>query len=82
MPADLQASINNVAAGAVIALILSVNEFILAVFLTAPRAKTLPAALWPESRDKETPLLAAASCLTVLVTVLGLWVASRLLRRS
>jgi putative spermidine/putrescine transport system permease protein len=71
-----------VLAGAVIALILSANEFILAVFLTPPRAKTLPAALWPESRDKETPLLAAASCLTVLVTILGMWLAWRLLRRG
>jgi ABC-type spermidine/putrescine transport system permease subunit II len=70
-----------VLAGAVVALILSANEFILAVFLTTPRTKTLPAALWPESRDKETPLLAAASCLTVLVTVLGLWLAWRLMRR-
>jgi putative spermidine/putrescine transport system permease protein len=71
-----------VIAGAVIALILSANEFILSVFLTTPRTKTLPAALWPESRDKETPLLAAASCLTVLVTLLGLWLASRVWRRS
>jgi ABC-type spermidine/putrescine transport system permease subunit II len=71
-----------VLAGAVVAFILSVNEFTLAVFLTTPRTKTLPAALWPEARDKETPLLAAASCLTVLVSVLALWLAARLLKRG
>jgi putative spermidine/putrescine transport system permease protein len=49
-----------VCAGAVIACVLSVNEFAFAVFLGSPRGRTLPAALWPEARDKDTPLLAAA----------------------
>lgn len=70
-----------VVAGAVIAFILSANEFAFAVFLSTPRVRTLPAALWPEARDKETPLLAAASCLTVLFTLAGMWVVARLLRR-
>lgn len=70
-----------VLAGAVIAFVLSVNEFAFAVFLSTPRARTLPAALWPEARDKETPLLAAASVVTVLFTLAGLGVATRLLRR-
>src|SRR5207249_1520763 len=71
-----------VLAGAVIALILSVNEFTLALFLSTPRVRTLPAALWPEARDKETPLLAAASCLSVLVTLAGLALTAWLLRRT
>lgn len=71
-----------VLAGAVVALILSVNEFILAVFLTTPRSRTIPATLWPEARDKETPLLAAASCITVLATLLGMAIVWRLVRRS
>jgi len=58
--------------GVVLAFILSANEFTLSVFLGTPRARTLPAALWPEARDKETPLLAAASCLSVLVTLAGM----------
>jgi ABC-type spermidine/putrescine transport system permease subunit II len=70
-----------VMAGAVIAFILSANEFAFAVFLSTPRVRTLPAALWPEARDRETPLLAAASVLTVLFTLAGMWVAARLLRR-
>ncbi|MDB5312730.1 MAG: sugB [Gemmataceae bacterium] len=70
-----------VLAGVVIAFILSVNEFVLAVFLSTPRTRTLPAALWPESRDKETPLLAAASCLSVLVALAGMGLSAWLLRR-
>lgn len=68
-------------AACVIALILSVNEFTLAVFLSTPRSRTLPAALWPEARDQETPLLAAASCITTLVTLAALSIAARLFRR-
>jgi ABC-type spermidine/putrescine transport system permease subunit II len=64
------------------ALILSTNEFTLSVFLGTPRMRTLPAALWPEARDKETPLLAAASCLSVLVTILGMAAFSRVVRPS
>jgi putative spermidine/putrescine transport system permease protein len=70
-----------VLAGVAIAFILSVNEFILALFLSTTRVRTLPAALWPMARDKETPLLAAASCLLVVVTLAGMWIAARLLRR-
>lgn len=70
-----------VLAGMVIAFILSVNEFILALFLSTPRVRTLPAALWPAARDKETPLLAAASCVMALVTLLGMWISARLLRQ-
>jgi putative spermidine/putrescine transport system permease protein len=67
--------------GAVVAFLLSANEFVLSLFLTGPRFRTLPAALWPEARYKETPVLAAASCVTVLLTSAGLWLAARLVRR-
>ena len=70
----------SVVAGVVVAFILSVNEFTLALFLSSPRYRTLPAALWPEARYKETPVLAAASGLTVLMTAFGMWACSRLLR--
>jgi ABC-type spermidine/putrescine transport system permease subunit II len=69
-------------AGVVMAAILSVNEFTLALFLSTPGTRTLPAALWPEARDKETPLLAAASCLSVLVTLAGMALVGFLLRRG
>jgi putative spermidine/putrescine transport system permease protein len=70
----------SVLAGAVVAFILSANEFTLSLFLSSPRFRTLPAALWPESRYKESPVLAAASSMTVLVTVAGMWLAHRLVR--
>jgi ABC-type spermidine/putrescine transport system permease subunit II len=66
--------------GAVVALILSVNEFTLSLFLSSPRYRTLPAALWPEARYKDTPVLAAASAITVLTTLAGLVLAAWLLR--
>jgi putative spermidine/putrescine transport system permease protein len=69
-----------VLAGAMVAFILSANEFTLALFLSSPRFRTLPAALWPEARYKETPILAAASCLTVVVTVIGMVLIARLFR--
>ena len=69
-----------VLAGGVMAFILSINEFVLALFLSTPQVQTLPAALWPAARYKETPILAAASCAMVLVTVLGMGIAMRLLR--
>jgi putative spermidine/putrescine transport system permease protein len=72
----------SVLACAMVAFILSANEFTLALFLSSPRFRTLPAALWPEARYKETPILAAASSLTVLVTVIGLWIATRLFWRG
>ena len=67
--------------GAVMAFILSVNEFTLSLFLSSPRFRTLAAALWPEARYKETPILAAASCMTVLLTVAGLALTNWLYRR-
>ena len=68
--------------GGVIAVVLSANEFIVAVFLATPRKRTLPAALWPEARDQETPLLAAAACLTVLATAVGMAVAAAIWRSA
>jgi ABC-type spermidine/putrescine transport system permease subunit II len=61
----------SVLSGAAVAFILSANEFTLSLFLSSPRFRTLPAALWPEARYKETPVLAAASCVTILVTAAG-----------
>jgi ABC-type spermidine/putrescine transport system permease subunit II len=71
----------SVLASAMVAFILSANELTLALFLSSPRFRTLPAALWPEARYKETPILAAASSLTVLMTVVGMGVSARLFWR-
>jgi putative spermidine/putrescine transport system permease protein len=72
----------SVLGGAVVAFILSANEFTLSLFLSSPRFRTLPAALWPEARYKETPVLAAASCVSILVTVTGMVLAIWLFRMA
>jgi putative spermidine/putrescine transport system permease protein len=59
-------------AGGVCGFILSVNEFTLALFLGSPRFRTLPAALWPEARYQETPIVAVASSVTALLTISGM----------
>jgi len=59
-------------AAVVCAFILSVNEFTLALFLGSPRFRTLPAALWPEARYQETPIVAVASSLIALVVLVGI----------
>jgi ABC-type spermidine/putrescine transport system permease subunit II len=66
----------SIAAGSVIAILISINEFALSLFLSGPSFRTLPAALWPEARYKDTPILAAASCMTVLVTAIGMGLAA------
>jgi len=66
--------------GALLAFILSLNEFTLALFLTTPETETLPKIIWPNLRYTLTPLVAAASVITLFLTALGLAVAAWLLR--
>lgn len=66
--------------GALIAFILSLNEFMLALFLSIPAIETLPKVIWPNLRYTLTPLVAAASGVTMAFTLLGLGVVAWLLR--
>lgn len=59
-------------AGFVGVFILSANEVILALFLAPPGYETLPKVIWPNLRYTLTPLVAAASAVSVLVTLGGL----------
>jgi len=61
-----------VLAGAVVSFILSLNEFALALFLCTPDDETLPRVIWPSLRYSLSPLVAVASCVTMVVTLLGL----------
>lgn len=63
-------------AGAVMAFIISLNEFVMALFLSTPAIETLPKVIWPNLRYTLTPLVAAASSVTMLLTLLGLAVAT------
>ncbi len=58
-------------AGFVGVFILSANEVILALFLAPPGYETLPKVIWPNLRYTLTPLVAAASAVSVLVTLGG-----------
>ena len=66
--------------GALMAFILSLNEFLMALFLSTPEIETLPKVIWPNLRYTLTPLVAAASSLTMLLTLLGLAVTVWLLK--
>jgi ABC-type spermidine/putrescine transport system permease subunit II len=60
------------------AFIISVNEFIMALFLSTPRTRTLPVAIWPQIRYLLTPIVAAASSVIIVITLVILGVAARL----
>lgn len=56
--------------GAVLTLIVSINELIMALFLCTAANETLPKVVWPSLRYTLSPLTAAASGVTVLITLL------------
>lgn len=66
--------------GAIMAFIISLNEFVMALFLSTPAIETLPKVIWPNLRYTLTPLVAAASSVTMVLTLLGLAIALRLVQ--
>jgi putative spermidine/putrescine transport system permease protein len=70
-----------VAAAAMMAFILSLNEFVMALFLGTPSTETLPKVIWPNLRYTLTPLVAAASGVSTAVTWAGLLAGAFLFRR-
>ena len=69
-----------VAVAAVMAFILSLNEFVVALFLGTAETETLPKVIWPSLRYTLSPLVAAASGVVLLLTLAGLAVACGMLR--
>ena len=61
------------------AFIISLNEFIMALFLATPRTQTLPTLIWPQVRTNVTPVVAAASGVTILITSGVLLIGNRLM---
>ncbi|MGG6297644.1 ABC transporter permease [Leptolyngbya sp. AN02str] len=57
--------------GAIMAFIISLNEFVIALFLGTSATETLPKVIWPNLRYTLTPLVAAASSVTMGLTLLG-----------
>lgn len=58
--------------GAIMAFIISLNEFVIALFLGTPAIETLPKVIFPNLRYTLTPLVAAASGVTMGLTLLGI----------
>lgn len=69
-----------VAVGAMMAYVISLNELMMAIFLCTPAIETLPKAIWPNLRYTLSPVVAAASGISMLVTILVLVGAMALMR--
>jgi ABC-type spermidine/putrescine transport system permease subunit II len=59
-----------VLAGALLTFVLSLNEFVLSLFLAVPETETLPRVIWPSLRYSVSPLAGAASTVTLAMTAL------------
>ena len=64
--------------GVLFAFIISVNEFVMSLFLSTADVKTLPVRIWPQIRYLLTPIVAAASSIIIAITVILLLVAAKL----
>ena len=69
----------SVLVGALFAFIISINEFIMALFLGTAETETLPRIIYPTLRYRLTPLVAAASGILMLLTVAVLLLAARIM---
>ena len=69
-----------VAAAALFAFVISLNETILALFLGTRDTTTVPRLIWPQLRFAVTPLAAAASGILVLITLPVVLLAARQMR--
>lgn len=58
------------AVGGIMAFIVSLNELVMALFLCTPAIETLPKVIWPNLRYTLSPLVAAASGVSMLMTML------------
>ena len=52
--------------------VLSFNEFIIALFLTTPQTETLPRVIWPNLRYTLTPIISAASGVSMSLSLAAL----------
>ena len=67
----------SVMAAAVIGYIISLNEFIMALFLGTPNTETLPKMIWPQIRHSVSPVVAAASSVLLVITVVAIVITGR-----
>lgn len=72
----------SVMAAAVIGYIISLNEFIMALFLGTSDTETLPKMIWPQIRHSVSPVVAAASSVLLVITVVAIAIAARAVNLS
>lgn len=59
--------------------IISINEFIMSLFLATPKTQTISTLIWPQLRYNLSPLVAAASFVLLSVTLVVLLLSAKLL---
>jgi spermidine/putrescine transport system permease protein len=69
-----------VAAGALLAFILSLDDFVITFFAAGPRSETLPLLIYSSQRRGITPEIHALSTLILVFTVMAVMVGTRVLR--
>lgn len=72
----------SVMAAAVIGYIISLNEFIMALFLGTPSTETLPKMIWPQIRHSVSPVVASASSVLLVITAIAIVVTGRVVNLS
>ena len=63
------------------AFIISLNEFIMSLFLATPRVQTISTLIYPQLSYNLSPVVASASAILLLLTVAALVIAARLLNK-
>jgi spermidine/putrescine transport system permease protein len=70
-----------IAAGALLAFTLSIDDFVITFFVAGPGATTLPIRIYSMIKHGSPPLINALSTLLLLVTFVAVWLSQRLIAR-
>jgi spermidine/putrescine transport system permease protein len=69
-----------IAAGALLAFTLSVDDFVISNFVAGPGATTLPIYIYSSIKAGSPPMINALSTLLLVITSVAVWASQRLLR--
>lgn len=67
-----------IVAGALLIFVLSINEFVVSLFLVDKRTMTLPVEIFLSVRDLVTPDVAAVSVIYILLALAAIWLMDRI----
>jgi spermidine/putrescine transport system permease protein len=71
-----------IAAGALLAFTLSVDDFVITFFVAGPGATTLPIRIYSMIKHGSPPLISALSTLLLVVTFVAVWLSQKLMERQ